>query len=136
MKASLVSPFALALTIAAALPVLSFAQASGTGAATGTRGATTGGAAGTTGSVGGSAGASSNPLIGGTGTYGTAAQGSVDGGGAYSVPTGADALATEAFRRLDRNGDGVLSIEEFRAGYATRPVGAGNGSGAAKKKSR
>ena len=135
MKVSLLSPFSLAVTIAAALPILSLAQSAGTGAATGSGAATSVGAGGTTGSVGGSAGASSNPLIGGTGTYGTAAQGSVNGGGAYSVPTGADALATEAFRRLDRNGDGVLSMEEFRAGYATRLVG-GNAGGAAKKKSR
>lgn len=71
-----------------------------------------------------SAGDATNPLLGGTGTYGSAAQGSTTGGGAYSMPHPNTAAIDENFRRLDRNGDGVLSMEEFRAGYAT-PVKGG-----------
>ena len=85
-------------------------------------------------STGGSGGASTNPLLGGTGTYGTAAQGSTTGGGAYSVPNPNTGAIDESFRRLDRNGDGVLSMDEFRAGYA-RPVGGGATPGAVKKRS-
>lgn len=81
-------------------------------------------------SVGGSAGASSNPLLGGTGSYGSAAQGSTTGGGAYTRPAASTQMVDEAFRRLDRNGDGTLTIEEFRAGYTTVPVGGRAKSGA------
>jgi len=148
MKAALLSPLsAAAILIAAAVPVGSFAQSSttttgGATAASGTAGTPTGaGAAGS--GTGASAAANpgvSNPLIGGTGTYGSAAQGSTTGGGAYSVPLGNIAAIDETFRRLDRNGDGVVSQEEFRAGYATRFVGSGSGAapanGGATKKAR
>lgn len=117
MKASRFSPISLAATLAAMLPALGFAQSSGTGPG------------GVTTSTGGSGGASSNPLLGGTGSYGSAAQGSTTGGGGYVVPTGPTAAIDETFRRLDLNGDGTLTIQEFRAGYATRPVGGGPGTG-------
>ena len=90
-------------------------------------------AAGSTSRAGGSGGASSNPLLGGTGTYGSAAQGSTTGGGAYTLPNANIAAINETFRRLDRNGDSVLSMEEFHAAYA-KPVGGGSSTSA--KKSR
>jgi hypothetical protein len=129
--------FSVIALVAATLPAASFAQSPGTAAGSS-------GAAGATSSAAGNAGGSSggnvsNPLIGGPGTYGSAAQGSITGGGAYTRPTGGTAAIDEAFRRLDRNGDGTLTIEEFRAGYGSTLIGGGGTSakkGAGAERSR
>jgi hypothetical protein len=122
MKAISLFPISLVALVAAALPVASFAQTPGTAAGISGSAAGASGASAAGNSTGGDV---SNPLIGGTGTYGTAAQGSTTGGGAYTRPAGGTAAIDETFRRLDRNGDGLVSLEEFRAGYGTSFIGGG-----------
>ena len=111
------SSFCAIVGLIATLPTLALGQTPG--ASTSTSSTTTDSGA-------------TNPLLGGTGTYGTAAQGSTTGGGAYSIPNPNGAAIDETFRRLDRNGDSVLSMEEFRSAYA-KPVGADSGAKARKQ---
>ena len=114
-----ISTFPAAILLSATLPILALAQTAGESAPTSV-------------STTNSNGDATNPLLGGTGTYGSAAQGSTTGGGAYSIPNPNVAAIDETFRRLDRNGDSVLSIEEFRSAYA-KPVGNASANGVKKR---